>query len=160
MAQTVVAISGVKNSGKTTLITRLLPHLEWLGLSVAVIKHDGHAFLPDPLDTDTGKYMAAGAMGAAIFDGVTCKVIRRSADTDQALLACFPDADLILLEGFKYSPWPKLEVVRWDNSRETVCDPATVLAVVTDGQPVTDRPLLPLNDPEAVAAFLADYCKA
>lgn len=62
----VVAVSGVKNSGKTTLIVEMLPHLTAAGLQVAVIKHDGHCFLPDPPGTDTGRFMAAGA-GAPRF---------------------------------------------------------------------------------------------
>ena len=50
----VVAVSGVKNSGKTTLIIEMLPYLTEKGLRVAVIKHDGHSFEPDPVCTDTG----------------------------------------------------------------------------------------------------------
>ena len=49
----VVAVSGVKNSGKTTLIIEMLPYLTEKGLRVAVIKHDGHSFEPDPVFTDT-----------------------------------------------------------------------------------------------------------
>ena len=108
----VVAVSGVKNSGKTALIEAMLPHLTAAGLRVAVIKHDGHRFLPEPLDTDTGRFLAAGAWGTAIFDGEKYKVVRREAVDEAALIAQFPEADLILLEGFKYSAWPKLEVVR------------------------------------------------
>src|SRR5699024_12796509 len=62
-------LSGVKNSGKTTLIESVLPLLSQAGLNVAVVKHDGHSFLPDPPGTDTGRFMAAGAAGTAIFDG-------------------------------------------------------------------------------------------
>ena len=70
----VVAVSGVKNSGKTTLITAMLPHLTAAGLRVAVIKHDGHSFLPDSPGTDTGRHLDAGACGTAIFDGEKFKV--------------------------------------------------------------------------------------
>ena len=76
--QTVIAISGVKNSGKTTLIQRILPKLTAEGLNVAVIKHDGHTFQADPVDTDTGKYIEAGAYGTAIFDGEKYKIIKCS----------------------------------------------------------------------------------
>lgn len=71
-------------------------------------------------------------MGAAIFDGETCKVIRRQAVTEESLIAQFPEADLILLEGFKNSAWPKLELVRAGNSDRPVCERETLLALVTD----------------------------
>ena len=61
-----VAVSGVKNSGKTTLIEAMLPHLTAAGLSVAVIKHDGHTFRPDDPAPDTGRHFAAGACGTAL----------------------------------------------------------------------------------------------
>ncbi|MGN0353835.1 MAG: molybdopterin-guanine dinucleotide biosynthesis protein B, partial [Muricoprocola sp.] len=63
----VLAISGVKNSGKTTLITRILPELKKRGLQVAVIKHDGHDFEADVPGTDTWKIAQAGACGTLVF---------------------------------------------------------------------------------------------
>ena len=56
----IAAVSGVKNSGKTALIAAMLPHLTAAGLRVAVIKHDGHRFLPEPLDTDTAGFWPLG----------------------------------------------------------------------------------------------------
>lgn len=154
----VVAVSGVKNSGKTTLITAMLPHLRRAGVQVAVVKHDGHTFQPDPPDTDTGRYLQAGAVGAAIYDGETTKVIWRQAPDLSRLLELFPRADLILLEGGKYSPLPKLELVRAGNSTRPVCDPATLLALVTDTDlHLPGIPTLSLHDPGQVAKFLITY---
>lgn len=156
----IAAVSGVKNSGKTALITAMLPHLTAAGLRVAVIKHDGHSFLPDPADTDTGRFMAAGAWGAAIFDGEKYKVVRREVVDEAALIAQFPEADLILLEGFKHSAWPKLEVVRAGNSAAPVSNPATLLALVTDlPLSLPGVPVLPLGDAEGAAALLIRYVK-
>ena len=154
----VVAVSGVKNSGKTALIEAMLPHLTAAGLRVAVIKHDGHTFQPDPPNTDTGRYLQAGALGAAIYDGETTKVIWRQTPDLPGLLELFPQADLILLEGGKHSPWPKLELVRAGNSIQSVCDPATLLALVTDTDLCLQGiPTLSLNDPAEVADFLMKY---
>ena len=152
-----VAVSGVKNSGKTALIAAMLPHLTAAGLRVAVIKHDGHRFLPEPLDTDTGRFLAAGAWGAAIFDGEKYKVVRREAVDEAALIAQFPEADLILLEGFKHSPWPKLELVRGGNSDASVCEASTLLALVTDLElAVEGVPSIPF-DGEKAARVILDY---
>ena len=57
----ILAVSGVKNSGKTTLITKILPFLKAKGLNVAVIKHDGHDFEADVPKTDSWKFAKAGA---------------------------------------------------------------------------------------------------
>ena len=156
----IAAVSGVKNSGKTALIAAMLPHLTAAGLRVAVIKHDGHRFLPESPDTDTGRFLAAGAWGTAIFDGEKYKVVRREAVDEAALIAQFPEADLILLEGFKYSAWPKLEVVRAGNSAAPVANPATLLALVTDlPLEVPGVPTLPLGDAAGAAALLIRYVK-
>lgn len=156
----VVAVSGVKNSGKTTLIQSVLPALAEAGLKVAVIKHDGHSFDPDPPGTDTGRFMAAGAAGTAIFDGEKFKIVKKRPVTEDFLITQFPEADLVLLEGFKYTAWPKLEVVRRGNSEAPVSDPATLLALVTDlPLEVPGVPVLSLNDPHGVACFLLRLVK-
>lgn len=154
----VVAVSGVKNSGKTTLITQMLPHLAGAGLRTAVIKHDGHSFLPDPVDTDTGRVLAAGAWGAAVFDGEKYKVVRREVVDEARLISLFPEADLILLEGFKSSPWPKLELVRDGVSAAPVCDPGTLLALVTDLPiQIPGVKKIPFGDAIGSAKVILDY---
>ena len=135
----VIAVSGVKNSGKTTFLEKLVAELTARGWKVAVIKHDGHSFLPDIPGTDTDRFWKAGAVGTAIYDGEKFKITRRESVLASDLLSQFSFADLILLEGEKYSSYPKFELVRSGNSKVPVCDPATLLALVTD---------LPLKCPE------------
>ena len=155
-----IAVSGVKNSGKTALIEAMLPILTAAGLRTAVVKHDGHAFQPEPPGTDTGRLLAAGAWGAAIFDGEKYKVVRRETVDETALIARFPEADLVLLEGFKGSGWPKIEVVRGAVSSAPVCDPATLLALVTDlPLSLPGVPTLALGDAAGAAAVVLRYVK-
>ena len=102
--QFILAVSGVKNSGKTTLITKILPFLKAKGLNVAVIKHDGHDFEADVPETDSWNFAKAGADGTLVFSKTKYMMIHY--DTvlpEEDLLASFPRADIILLEGFKYS---------------------------------------------------------
>lgn len=112
------AVSGYKNSGKTTLITRLIPELTHRGYRVAVIKHDGHDFTPDVPGTDSYRHREAGAYGTAVFSAnrflVTKEVVpERNAGVDERELAkFFPEADIILIEGLKHSGYPKY-VCRW-----------------------------------------------
>ena len=63
----VLAISGVHNSGKTTLLEKLLPVLRSRWLKVGVIKHDGHDFTPDVPGTDSYRLREAGAEGVAVY---------------------------------------------------------------------------------------------
>ncbi len=105
-----LAVSGEKNSGKTTLIARLLPRLVAEGLKVAVVKHDGHSFSPDVPGTDTHRFLQAGALGAAVFDGEKYMLTKLMPTDEVSLAAQYPEADLILLEGLKHSSHPKLRL--------------------------------------------------
>lgn len=156
----VFAVSGVKNSGKTTVIEGLVAELTARGFQAAVIKHDGHRFEPDRPGTDTFRHLAAGAMGTAVFDGEKFQVVKQAAVTEADLLALFPEADLILLEGFKSSGWPKVEVVRAGNSDGPVCGGESLLALVTD-LPLAPPgvPVLALDDAAGLADLLLSHRK-
>ena len=110
----VLAVSGVHNSGKTTLLEKLLPILKRKGLKVGVIKHDGHDFVPDVPGTDSYRLREAGAEGVAVYSGQRYLLTELFRLTEQDLLALFErhGYDLVLLEGYKSSGWPKIEVVR------------------------------------------------
>ena len=150
-----LAVSGVKNSGKTTLVESLIPALRARGQRVAVIKHDGHSFSPDTPNTDSRRFFDAGAAATAVFDAEKCAVVCRG-ETDPAdLIAAFSAlADVILLEGFKFSAYPKIEVVRSAVSDGPVCDEATVLAYVTDLPLKTDKPLFSFRETDVLADFI------
>lgn len=131
--QKIIAISGVKNSGKTTLITKLLPLLKEKGLKIATIKHDGHDFEPDVESTDTYKHRASGAYGTAIFSDGKWMLIKEETNISATdLFKFFPEADLIILEGFKFSDYPKVEIVRSCVSNLPVSKPETVIAYISD----------------------------
>lgn len=104
----VFAISGYKNSGKTTMITRLLPELKRRGYRVAVVKHDGHDFESDVPGTDSWRHQKAGAYGTAVFSKNRILITKEWEDANENMLfQAFPEADIILLEGLKHSSYPK-----------------------------------------------------
>jgi molybdopterin-guanine dinucleotide biosynthesis protein B len=155
-----VAVSGVKNSGKTGLIVRLLPELTGRGLRVATVKHDGHRFDADRPGTDSYRHLEAGAFGAAVFDGEKYQLVRRAAVDERFLISQFPEADLILLEGFKDSLFPKLEIVRAAVSAHPVSQPSSRLALVTDLKSVSpDCPVFPLDDVRGIADLLYRFSR-
>lgn len=131
--QKIIAISGVKNSGKTTLITNLIPLLKEKGIKIATIKHDGHDFDPDVEGTDSYRHRKAGAYGVGVFSKNKWMVIKEEVNIPVFdLVDQFPEADLILLEGFKYSNFPKVEIVRSEISCHPVSNPETVIAYISD----------------------------
>lgn len=102
------AVSGYKNTGKTTLIEQLIPVLTERGYKTAVIKHDGHDFAPDVPGTDSFRHREAGAYGTAVFSSRRFFISREYEEADEQMLsAAFPDADVILIEGLKNSAYPK-----------------------------------------------------
>lgn len=129
----ILAISGVKNSGKTTYIEKLVLALREKGLKVAVIKHDGHDFEADVNGTDSDRYAKAGAYGTAIFSKNKFMIVKNCENpSEKELIDMFSEGDIILLEGFKYSNYPKIELIRKGISHESVCKRETLLALVTD----------------------------
>ena len=86
--------------------------------------------------------------------------------TEKELMEFFPEADLILLEGFKYSTYPKIEIVRKGNSTESVCNPEKLMAIATNLDAEErealsiseDVPLFELDNAKSIAEFiLSDY---
>ena len=90
----VLAVSGLHNSGKTTLLEKLLPALRSRGLKVGIIKHDGHDFTPDVPGTDSYRLREAGADGVAVYSGQRYLLTEMFRLTEQGSDECFrlPDA--------------------------------------------------------------------
>ena len=156
----IIAVSGIKNSGKTTLIEKLIPKLNNEGLKVATVKHDGHDFDADIEGTDTFKHRNAGAYGTAIFSKNKFMIIKEQKNThEDELISYFNDCDVILLEGFKFSDYPKIEIVRKGNSSESVCNRETLLAIVSDVEELKNNKLkvIDINDIDSIAKLLIDY---
>ena len=96
----VLAVSGAHNSGKTTLLEKLIPLLRARGLKVGVIKHDGHDFTPDVPGTDSFRLREAGAEGVAVFSGNRYLLTEEFRLNEQDLLALFErhGYDLVLMD--------------------------------------------------------------
>lgn len=160
-----IAVCGVKNSGKTTLITGLVRCLQDKGMKIAVIKHDGHDFSCDRSGTDTSRFTEAGVYAAACFsaDRVFIHKLRNQeeqqehADLEEVykLARLFPEADLIIIEGLKGSALNKIEIVRKGISEEPVSNPSGRQFIVTDiDEPVFPDPYIRPDDIEGIIAKL------
>ncbi len=150
----ILAVSGVKNSGKTTLIARLLPLLKEKGLKVSVLKHDGHSFNPEREGTDTKTYYDSGAYSWGIFDNGKFSFTKKERVNADRLFSLFEGSDLLILEGFKQSDYPKLELIRKTNGETPVCKSETVLAYVTDFPLEHFKPVFSFDELEALRDFI------
>jgi molybdopterin-guanine dinucleotide biosynthesis protein B len=153
----VISIVAKSGSGKTTFIEKLLPKLKTRGLSVGVIKHHGHTTLFDMPGKDTYRHFQAGADVVVGASAVQVAVFRRqdgAADMDDVISDYFTGLDLVLTEGFKRGPYPKIEVHRAARSSEILCGPEELLAIVTDEPLAVDAPQFGLEDAGGVADLL------
>lgn len=158
-----VAFAGTSGTGKTTLLEAALPQLWESGLRVGVIKHAHHDFDPDLPGKDSHRLRHAGAGRVLVASRH-----RRAYFTEQqkayepALAELVSDLepqglDLVLAEGFHAAAVPRLVVHRAALGAPRI-DPAEpgVVALVSDAPPpAVEVPLLDLNAPAALAAFLA-----
>jgi molybdopterin-guanine dinucleotide biosynthesis adapter protein len=153
----VVAISGPSGSGKTRLLTRLIPALARRGVAVAVLKHTRHAHPFDRPGKDTDVLRRAGAVAAAIEGPGELAWFGPPAGGLRAMLRMLPlpRVDLVLAEGFRDEPVPRVEVHRRSVSAEFLCArDRRVFAVVTDEAPPRRVVVLSPDDEEPLAALL------
>lgn len=135
--QRIVAICGIKNSGKTTLLVRLIRALSGRKIRAAVVKHDGHEFTCDIPGTDSYRFWEAGACGTAVYSRGQTFIHKRGQMDERELLSRFPEADILFIEGQKDSYYPKIEVIRRaaGGTGLPVSEPTGRFLLVTDEDP-------------------------
>ena len=157
-----IGFAGWSGSGKTTLIEKLIPLFVLRGLRVSLIKHAHHTFDVDQPGKDSYRHRHAGASEVLVTSSrrwVLMHELRgeqepRFEDQLRHLSPC----DLLIVEGFKYAPIPKLEVWRAETGESLLhpTDPHFV-AIATDARVDTRLPVLDLNNADAVAAFVVSH---
>jgi len=155
----VLGIVGWSGSGKTTLTVALLPLLRGFGLTVSTIKHAHHGFDMDRPGKDSHRHRVAGAQEVLVVSSRRWALLHEIEGPEpslEELLGRMGRADLVLVEGFKSHPGPKLEVWRPSLGKPPLWDQEPgVVAVASDSTTdVGPRVLLPLNQPEAIATWI------
>ena len=154
LCQSICIITGSNMSGKTTFLRGLIPALTARGVRVAAIKHDAHGFEMDHENTDTWHLRRVGAESAAILGPDSWAVLGRGERTFEDICRTLPKVDLILAEGFKYSPLPKLEIHRKAAGHPLIVQDETLLTVLTDEPLEVEAPQMSLTDFETCADLL------
>ena len=155
----VLGIVGWSGSGKTTLLVALLPLLRAAGLSVSTVKHAHHGFDMDQPGKDSHRHRLAGAHEVLVVSSRRWALLHESEGPEPALpalLSRLDPVDLVLVEGFKTYPFPKIEVFRPSLGKTSLWDKEPeVVAVASDSTPdIGKRILLPLNVPETIATWI------
>lgn len=155
----VFGIAGWSGSGKTTLLEKLIPQLTARGLKVSVIKHAHHGFDIDRPGKDSWRHREAGASEVLLSCNDRWALMHeRRAEPEPTLgelLGHLSPCDLVLIEGFKQEPVPKLEVHRPAHGKPPLfAERGDIVAVATDAEIEAPIPVLPLNDSAAIADFV------
>lgn len=160
----IFGFAGFSGSGKTTLIEQLIPRFIGRGLRVSLIKHAHHSFDVDQPGKDSYRHRHAGASEVLITSSrrwVLMHELRGAHEPsfDEHVRHLSP-CDLLLVEGFKFAPIPKLEVWRKEPGEPLLHpnDPH-IVAVASDEKLDTKLPLLQLNDDAAISEFIVRFLK-
>ncbi|HEX9322070.1 MAG TPA: molybdopterin-guanine dinucleotide biosynthesis protein B [Xanthobacteraceae bacterium] len=152
----VIGIAGWSGAGKTTLLTKLIPRLVERGLRVSTIKHAHHGFDVDQKGKDSHTHRVAGATEVLVSSANRWALVhelRGSAEPAlDALLQKLAPVDLVVIEGFKRGPHPKLEVYRQSVGKPLLHpeDP-NIVAIASDRPlPAARVPVLAIDDIDAI----------
>ncbi len=155
----VLGIAGFSGAGKTTLLERLIPLLCADGVRVSLVKHAHHGFDVDQPGKDSYRHRRAGAGEVLVASDVRWALMHENASAEpprlQELLARLSPCDLVLAEGWKRDPIPKIEVHRADNEKPWLYpDDGNILAVASDVAPPDEIKWLGLDDLSGIRAFI------
>ena len=154
----ILSIVGKSNSGKTTLLEKIISDLVDRGYRVATIKHNKHGFNIDHEGRDSYRHKKAGAHITVVSSPHQLALVS-DVDHDHSFEEIrdkfIHHADIILTEGFKVNDYPKIEVFRSELKRELISKKEDgLIAVASDTRLDIDVPCLDLNHPQAVADFI------
>ena len=158
----VFGLAGWSGSGKTTVMVNLLPELIKRGFSVSTVKHAHHKFDIDRPGKDSYEHRRAGATEVMISSINRWALMHELGQNNDLplteLIEHMSPVDLLIVEGFKWEPHPKLEIHR-PSLRKPLLQPddTNIVAVASDEQlDGLDVPVLPLSDILGIADFIVD----
>lgn len=161
-----LAITAYSGTGKTTLLKKLIPLLNQADIRIGIIKHTHHKMDVDTPGKDSYELRKAGARQTMVTSQARWALMTENHDEEMPSLSWLaaqmnPDlTDLILVEGFKSEPVPKIALFRSDTGKDwrTLID-EHVIAVASDVKLDMTLPILDINQPESIAGFIGRWLK-
>ena len=153
-----ISIVGRSQSGKTTLIEKLIPVLKRRGYKIGTIKHSHHIFDFDKTGKDSWRHKDAGAETVIIASPGKIAMVKNDYQGSlDSLQQFFGDLDLVITEGYKKEDKPKIEVVRAARHAEVLLKKDKhLVAVVSDVKLKLDVPVFDLEDADGLADFIEE----
>jgi molybdopterin-guanine dinucleotide biosynthesis protein B len=156
----IISIVGKSDSGKTTLIEKLVPELTRKGYRVATVKHDIHGFEVDREGKDSWRHKQAGAHTVVISSPEKIALIRdveKDLTLDEIRGRWIQDVDLILSEGYKKDIQPKIEVFRKEIHKKLLCTKKdNLVAIVSNQKFNVGVPCFHLEDMKGLSNFIEE----
>lgn len=162
----ILQIVGYSNSGKTTLITKVIKELSKCGIRVGIIKHHGHGGSPDALDSDkdTAKHRQAGAAVTGVEGAGMLQIHAFNIDgwalKDMLLFYNKLPIDTILIEGFKREGYPKIVMVRSEEDNKLLEQLENIQAIICWYKPFKTEigvPTFYINDENEYMQWIKTY---
>lgn len=154
----IISIVGKSDSGKTTLLEKLIPELKRRGYRIGVIKHAFHKFVFDKPGKDSWRLKNAGAETVVVStpDSIVMVKNRQTENLDE-LAGYFQDVDLILTEGFKHGDKPRIEVFRKERHQQPLsAGNSNLVALVTNADINFNEPTFGTEDVVPLADLIED----
>ena len=154
-----VTFIGKSNSGKTTLLVRLIPELKKRGYKVATIKHTHYNVSIDKEGKDSWKHRQAGADMTVLLSGTQMSYVKNLPEEPSLELIrdeYVNDVDILLAEGFKTCDMPKIWVYRAGNSSSIINKKDNLIAIASDEKAELDVPWFHLDNIESLADFIEE----
>ncbi len=166
MMPAIFGITGWKNSGKTRLVAGIVENITGRGFTVSTVKHAHHGFDVDKPGTDSFAHREAGAKEVALLSGRRWVLMHEMREENELkledILAKLEPCDLVIIEGFKSYPHPKIEATRAQTKRDLPLWPNdnSIVAIAAD-YPIEncDRTVFNLNDIKLMSDFILKHLK-
>jgi molybdopterin-guanine dinucleotide biosynthesis protein B len=157
----ILSFVGHSNSGKTSLITQLIPQIVKKDIRVGIVKHAGSPINIDRKGKDSHKLFESGADPTMVCNKDHLALFSKTKPTDgldQLAKRYFYDNDLLLTEGFKKEKYPKIEVYQYSDKNKPICFyDNTVEAIITDHPYIWHIPQFPSNDIDHIVEWIVAY---
>jgi len=154
----IISIVGKSDSGKTTLIEKLIPELTRRGYRVATVKHDVHGFEVDREGKDSWRHKQAGAHTVIISSPKKIALIRdveKDSTLNEIRRRWVQDMDLLISEGYKKDVQPKIEVFRKEKHKKLLCTKKdNLVAIVSNRKFNVGVPCFGLDDMRGLSNFI------
>lgn len=157
----ILSIVGKSNSGKTTLVERLIPALKDRDCRIATIKHNRHGFDIDHEGKDSWRHRKAGAVTTIVASPRMIAVVEdadKDYDIGELVDRYIHSADLVLVEGFKNNPFPKIEVSLTASKHGILCTPEDgLIAIASDRKHDLGVPCFDIDDIAGLVSLIEDH---